>query len=205
MNFLIPQFLWALLLLIIPLIIHLFNFRRYKKVVFSNVSMLKEIETQSRKTKQLKKWLILLSRLMALSSLILAFALPYFPNQSSLFSRKLVSIYIDNSQSMLAEGENGQLFENGKNKARQIIRNLPKNSEIQIIKNSLSFSSNKTYAATNALRLIDEMDVDHRPNNLNGVVKKIESKYKSDSYGHNYSFLISDFQQQKGVFDFSFG
>ena len=121
MNFLIPQFLWALLLLIIPLIIHLFNFRRYKKVVFSNVSMLKEIETQSRKTKQLKKWLILLSRLMALSSLILAFALPYFPNQSGLFSRKLVSIYIDNSQSMLAEGENGQLFEDAKNKARQII------------------------------------------------------------------------------------
>ena len=203
MNFLIPQFLWALLLLIIPLIIHLFNFRRYKKVVFSNVSMLKEIETQSRKTKQLKKWLILLSRLMALSSLILAFALPYFPNQSGLFSRKLVSIYIDNSQSMLAEGENGQLFENGKNKARQIIRNLPKNFEIQIIENSLSFSSNKTYTATNALRLIDEMDVDNRPNNLNGVVKKIESKYKSDSYGHNYSFLISDFQQQKGVIDFS--
>ena len=172
MNFLIPQFLWALLLLIIPLIIHLFNFRRYKKVVFSNVSMLKEIETQSRKTKQLKKWLILLSRLMALSSLILAFALPYFPNQSGLFSRKLVSIYIDNSQSMLAEGENGQLFENAKNKARQIIRNLPKNSEIQIINNSLSFSSNKTYTATNALRLIDEMDVDHRPNDLNGVSKK---------------------------------
>ncbi|MBL6730661.1 MAG: BatA and WFA domain-containing protein [Bacteroidia bacterium] len=203
MKFLFPQFLWALLLLVIPLIIHLFNFRRYKKVVFSNVSMLKEIETQSRKTKQLKKWLILFSRLIALSSLILAFALPYFPSQSSVFSRKLVSIYIDNSQSMLAEGENGQLFENAKNKARQIIKNLPENAEIQIIDNSLNSSSNKIYSTANALRLIDELDIHQKPNDFFGAVKKIQSKYKSDSYGQNFSFLISDFQVQESIYDFT--
>ena len=199
MKFLFPQFLWALLLLIIPIIIHLFNFRRYKKVVFSNVSMLKEIETQSRKTKQLKKWLVLLTRVIALSSLILAFAIPYIPSQSGLFDRKLISIYIDNSQSMLAEGESGQLFEDAKNKAREIIRNLPENAEIQIINNGLSFSSNKTNSPSNALRLIDNLAIDHRPNDLSGVLKKIESKFKSDSYGHNYTFLISDFQSQDRI------
>ncbi|MDG1045167.1 MAG: BatA domain-containing protein [Bacteroidia bacterium] len=199
MKFLFPQFLWALLLLIIPIIIHLFNFRRYKKVVFSNVSMLKEIETQSRKTKQLKKWLVLLTRIIALSSLIVAFAIPYIPSQSGLFDHKLISIYIDNSQSMLAEGEIGQLFEYAKNKAREIIRNLPKNAEIQVIANDLSFSSNKTNSSSNALRLIDNMDIDHRPNDLSGVLKKIESKFKSDSYGHNYTFLISDFQSQDRI------
>ena len=197
MKFLFPQFMWALLLSIIPIIIHLFNFRRYKKVVFSNVTMLKEIETQSRKTKQLKKWLILLTRIIALSSLILAFAIPYIHSKDSLFGRKLISIYIDNSQSMLAEGENGQLFEVAKNKAREIIRTLPKNSEIQVIDNGLSFSSNKTNSSSNALRLIDNMDIDHRPNDLSGVLKKIESMFKSDSYGHNYTFLISDFQSQE--------
>ena len=199
MKFLFPQFLWALLLLIIPIIIHLFNFRRYKKVVFSNVSMLKEIETQSRKTKQLKKWLVLLTRVIALSSLILAFAIPYIPSQSGLFDRKLISIYIDNSQSMLAEGESGQLFEDAKNKAREIIRNLPENAEIQIINNGLSFSSNKTNSPSNALRLIDNLAIDHRPNDLSGVLKKIESKFKSDSYGHNHTFLISDFQSQDRI------
>jgi hypothetical protein len=201
MKFLFPQFLWALLLLAIPLIIHLFNLRRYKKVFFSNVSMLKEIETQSRKNKQLKKWLILFSRLIALSSLILAFTLPYFPIQSNVFSRKLVSIYIDNSQSMLAEGENGQLFENAKNKARQIIKNLPKNAEIQIIDNSLGSSSNKIYSTVNALRFIDELDIHQKPNDLFGSLKMIQSKYKSDSYGQNFSFLISDFQIQESTYD----
>lgn len=199
MKFLFPQFLWALLLLIIPIIIHLFNFRRYKKVVFSNVSMLKEIETQSRKTKQLKKWLVLLARVIALSSLILAFAIPYIPSQSGLFDRKLISIYIDNSQSMLAEGESGQLFEDAKNKAREIIRNLPENAEIQIINNGLSFLSNKTNSPSNALRLVDNLAIDHRPNDLSGVLKKIESKFKSDLYGHNYTFLISDFQSQDRI------
>jgi uncharacterized membrane protein len=79
MNFQNPTFLWALLLLAIPLIIHLYNFRQYKKVVFSNLAMLKEIQTQSSKTRQIKKWLILASRMLALAALILAFALPFIP------------------------------------------------------------------------------------------------------------------------------
>ena len=115
MNFQNPTFLWALLLLAIPLIIHLFNFRRYKKVLFSNVAMLKEIQTESRKTRQIRKWLILAARMLALAALVLAFARPYIPQGGLQNGRQLISLFLDNSQSMSAEGENGQLFENAKN------------------------------------------------------------------------------------------
>jgi hypothetical protein len=122
MNFQNPTFLWALLLLAIPLIIHLFNFRRYKKVLFSNVAMLKEIQTESRKTRQIRKWLILAARMLALAALVLAFARPYIQQGGLQNGRQLISLYLDNSQSMSAEGENGQLFENAKNTAREILQ-----------------------------------------------------------------------------------
>jgi len=47
MQFLYPSFLWALLALAIPIIIHLFYFRRFKKVFFTNVKFLKEVKEET--------------------------------------------------------------------------------------------------------------------------------------------------------------
>ena len=48
MQFLFPSFLWALGLLAIPIIIHLFYFRRYKEVYFTNVRLLKELVEETK-------------------------------------------------------------------------------------------------------------------------------------------------------------
>ena len=161
MNFQNPSFLWALLLLVIPLIIHLYNFRQYKKVIFSNLAMLKEIQTQSSKTRQIKKWLILITRMLALASLILAFALPFIPSEITQSGRQLVSIYIDNSESMRADGENGQLFENAKNTARELIQNLSPDAEIQILNNDLSPYTSQVHTPENAIKLLDDMVISY--------------------------------------------
>jgi len=59
MQFLYPAVLWGLLALVIPIIIHLFYFRRFKKVYFSNVKFLKEIkEETSSKAKQKAKEIV---------------------------------------------------------------------------------------------------------------------------------------------------
>ena len=197
MNFQNPTFLWALLLLAIPLIIHLYNFRQYKKVVFSNLAMLKEIQTQSSKTRQIKKWLILASRMLALAALILAFALPFIPSKITQSGRQLVSIYIDNSESMRAEGENGQLFENAKNTAREIIQNLSPDAEIQILNNDLSPYSSHVHTSENAIKLLDDMTISYYPNDFSKIVQKISAKYSSEGYASQHTFAISDFQQRK--------
>ena len=110
MIFLYPLFLFALLALAIPVIIHLFNFKRYKTVYFSNVPLLKRIKQESRKKTQLKQLLILIARLLAIASLVFAFSRPYIPlnKRTSNASRQVVAIYIDNTFSMKAEGENGR-------------------------------------------------------------------------------------------------
>ncbi len=204
MTFYEPSFLWALGLLLIPILIHLFNLRKYKRVTFSNVEMLKELHTQSRKTRQIKKWLVLLSRLLALAFLILAFARPFIPKTNIENGKSLVSIYLDNSQSMLAEGEDGQLFENGKNIARDILDMLPNDIDVQFLDNRLSPYINKVFAPEQAESLVDNLESDYFANDLKLVLERAKRVKQIEGYGAHHVFLISDFQKNKSelVVDF---
>ncbi|NNJ54645.1 MAG: hypothetical protein HKP14_00855 [Bacteroidia bacterium] len=194
MNFQNPNFLWALFLVAIPIVIHLFNFRKYKKVIFSNVQMLKHIQTESKKTRQIKKWLVLATRILAISALVFAFARPYIPLNGVSQGANLVSVYLDNSQSMNAEGEDGQLFENSKNLARELIGNLPPESKVQIIDNTLSPFSNKLQSTSNAIKIIDDMDITFHPNDLSKVLQRVNNVYVSNDFSSQQTIAISDFQ-----------
>ncbi|MBU3662941.1 MAG: hypothetical protein FGM41_07060, partial [Bacteroidetes bacterium] len=123
MQFLFPGFLFAFILLAIPILIHLFNFRRYKRIVFSDIRFLRALTQQNKKQQTIKHYLILAARILALSALILAFAQPFIPadtaNQSVL--NKRVNIYIDNSPSMEAKAGNGNLFNLAKENAIRLM------------------------------------------------------------------------------------
>src|SRR3954462_544708 len=111
MYFLYPAFLFALLSLAIPVVIHLFNFRKYKKVYFSNVQFLKELQEQQASRRNLKERLILAARLLAVLFLVLAFAKPFIPHNQAVTVAKqqVVSIFLDNSYSMQTLSKEGSL------------------------------------------------------------------------------------------------
>ena len=111
MQFKHPEILYALFLLLIPIFIHLFQLRRFQKVAFTNVAFLKKVTIQTRKSSQLKKWLVLLMRLLALASIIIAFAQPFTATKNALIDKKETVVYIDNSFSMQAKGAKGPLLE----------------------------------------------------------------------------------------------
>ena len=79
MKFLHPEILWGLSALSIPILVHLFNFRRFKKVQFSNVAFLKDIRQETQSKRILRHLLILAARMLAIACLVLAFAQPYIP------------------------------------------------------------------------------------------------------------------------------
>ena len=83
MQFKNPEILYALFLLLIPILIHLFQLRRFKKTPFTNVVFLQNVIQNTRKSSSIKKWLILAIRLIALACLVIAFAQPYLPASSS--------------------------------------------------------------------------------------------------------------------------
>src|ERR1700743_2415271 len=123
MQFIHPAFLFGLLTLAIPVIIHLFHFRRYQKVYFSNVQFLKNIQQKQSSRKNLKKRLILLTRLLALAFLVLAFSKPYIPTQhhtNTLNKQQVVSVFVDNSYSMQAINRDGSLLDEARMSAKAI-------------------------------------------------------------------------------------
>jgi hypothetical protein len=67
MQFVYPAFLFALLAVAIPVIIHLFHFRRFRKVYFSDVSFLRQLSDESKKQSRLKHWLVLAARMLAVA------------------------------------------------------------------------------------------------------------------------------------------
>lgn len=135
MSFLYPLFLIALIAVAIPVIIHLFNFKRYKTLYFSNVKLLKLIRQESRKKSILKQILILLARIMAIAALVFAFSQPYIPlsNRTSKAAKQIVAVYIDNTFSMKAEGEKGPLLEQSKLKAIEIANSYRAGTQFFII------------------------------------------------------------------------
>ena len=74
MTFLYPSFLFGLLAVAVPVAIHLFNFRRIKKVYFTNVEFLQSVKTATNSFRKLKQWLILAARCLFVIFLVLAFA-----------------------------------------------------------------------------------------------------------------------------------
>ncbi len=189
MHFKYPEILFFLFLLIIPILIHLFQLQRFKKEAFTNVKLLKEIELETRKSSKLKKLLILLSRLMLLSFLIIAFSQPYFSRNETEGKYRNV-IYLDNSMSMQARDKNGgDLLQVNKN---LLYEKFSENElEYTLITNDKTLENLDYNLFRKAL-----LDVDFYPvkKDINQVLLQIDKLKKNSSNALFNIILISDFQ-----------
>ncbi len=194
MQFKHPELLYALLLLSIPIIIHLFQLRRFQKVEFTNVQFLKKVVLQTRKSSQLKKWLILLTRLLMISALVLAFAQPYFSKSNTLNLESETVIYLDNSFSMQAKGEKGELL---KRSIQDIISAIDESFEVTIFTNNNLFKDITHKTAPNEL-----LNLEYSSNQLdyNAVILKGINLFNKNSANTKNLVLLSDFQQKNKPF-----
>jgi len=197
MYFIHPEILWALLAILIPLIIHLFNFRRYRKLPFSNIEFLKNITQQTRKQNKLKHLLVLLLRMAAIAFMVIAFAGPRFNKQDKTANSKINSIYIDNSFSMMAEGENGILFENARRLASGLIKSSGKDERYLLQTNDYN-SGKLLLNHDEALTEIDHLKVSPATRKLSSVALR-QQKMLKKVQGFE-SFWFSDFQQNSSDF-----
>ncbi|MGB1308824.1 MAG: BatA domain-containing protein, partial [Oceanihabitans sp.] len=159
MQFKNPEILFALFALLIPIIVHLFHLRKFQKENFTNVAFLKQVTLQTRKSSVIKKWLTLLARLLALAAIILAFAQPYTSVKNSLNSKTENVVYLDNSFSLQAKGNKGELL---KRAVQDLISAVPENQNISILTNSQTFKNTSIKAIKNEL-----LQLDYAANQLN--------------------------------------
>lgn len=203
MRFAYPEFLYAFLVLLIPIIIHLFNFRRYKTIYFSSILFLKKLDENTKSVKQIKHWIILFLRLLAFSALVLAFAQPYIPGKSSAKSGQntVMSIYLDNSFSMSAMGVNGSLLNQGKETVRKIIEKSPAGTNFQFITNALSGKESRMIRKSEILDRIDKIDFSPQSRTIRNVLNFAKTSLDDQNHEGNRQYLmISDFQNQEDNF-----
>jgi hypothetical protein len=196
-NFLYPLFTLAGLAVLIPILIHLFNFRRYKKVFFPDIRFLKELQEQTRKHSQLKHLLILASRILAVLSLVFAFAQPFLTKDRDQVTQgpKAVSIYLDNSFSMGIEQNSLSLLDLAKGKAKDIIQGLGSNDRIQLLSNDFAYNENRFLSKDEALRQLSTIQVSPRNRSAQTILEKQKQLLQTEPGLKKQQVYISDFQK----------
>jgi len=196
MHFLYPAFLFALTALAIPILIHLFNFRRYQKVYFSNVQFLKEIQEQQSSRRNLKERLILAARLLALTFLVLAFAKPYIPGQNAATAGKqqAVSIFVDNSYSMSTLNREGSLLDEAKRRAREIASAYSINDRFQLLTQDFEGRHQRLLSRDEFNDAVDTIKISPESRSLQQVINRQESLLNMHREQAGSIYVISDFQ-----------
>jgi hypothetical protein len=195
-HFLYPAFLFALLALAIPVLIHLFNFRRYHKVYFSNVQFLKEVQERQSHRKNLKERLILASRLLALFFLVLAFAKPYLPGENSANAGKqqAVSIFVDNSYSMETINSEGSLLDEAKRRAKEIASAYSVNDRFQLLTQDFEGRHQRLLSRDEFDDAVDTVKISSATRSLQQIIDRQQSLLAMHKEQPASLFILSDFQ-----------
>ena len=186
-----PELLWGLLLLVLPILVHLLKLRRFRKTPFTNVSILRRILAESNKSSQLKKWLLLLSRLGLIAALVLAFSQPYKPSQAT-DKKKDIVIYLDNSLSMQARGKTTTLLQHA---VQDLLQSIPSDLRFTLMTQSEIFPD--VLVADLQERLLD---LDFSPQTLGGeeIRLRAESRFSDADSTDRQLWVFSDFQGWDG-------
>jgi len=198
MEFLHPYFLFALSALTVPILIHLFNFRRYKKVYFTNVRFLSDIQQETKRQSQLKQLLVLLFRLLAVAALVLAFAQPFIPSpvqKKKVTGQHAVSIYIDNSWSMEALTTDGRLIDIAKSKANEIAASFQPSDLFQLVTNDFEGRHQRFVTREEFGKLVEEVQFSPVSRSISSVIRRQNDILSGNRSRVKEAFLLSDFQK----------
>lgn len=193
MHFQQPDFLWGLLLLTLPIVIHLFQFRKFRVLQFPGIHRLKEQLSVAKQTKKIKHWYLLLTRLLAFFFLILAFAMPTCQRSTTFEENKhKIVLIIDCSPSMLLKNDDKVLIEEARNAARKIVNLANANSQFAIIANH-NQSKQQWVDSRKALDLISDAQISEFPENFQTWFSDLDALNISQSNQDVY--LITDNMQ----------
>ncbi|MRX67222.1 N-terminal double-transmembrane domain-containing protein [Flavobacterium resistens] len=177
MHFKHPEILYFLFLLIVPILVHLFQLRRFKTSYFTNVRFLKELAIQTRKSSKIKKRLLLATRLLLLTCVIIAFAQPFFEAKDSKNATNEMYIVLDNSFSMQAKGKKGELL---KRAVQELLENTPENTQFSLLTNTENYWNTDIKASKSGLQNLNYSATPFELSSILAKIKAHKSAYKKD-------------------------
>ena len=198
MSFLFPSFLWGLLAISVPIAIHIFNFRRTKRIFFTNVSFLKAVETQTRSVRKIKHWLILAARILAIACLAMAFAQPFLPGKNNATSERkgITALYLDNSFSMQNELNSKRYIDLATNRLGELLSIFRNATSLQLVTNDFSAQEQGLSNADKIRDRLTTIELSNTPRTLDAVYRRQQNLIsKHQNTGKNQLFWFSDFQK----------
>ncbi len=200
MSFLYPSFLFGLAAIAIPVAIHLFNFRRTRKVYFTNVAFLKEVKTTTNSFRRLKHLLILAARVLFITFLVLAFAQPFLAgrntNAPNTTGQGITSLYIDNSLSMQNESGKRRYLDIATSQADELLGSLPNAPTYHLLTNDFESRDQQLVSRDKLKDRLTEIDFSDTYRPLGAVYRRQQSLLERLSRANgNQLFWISDFQR----------
>jgi hypothetical protein len=197
MQFVYPVFLFALIAIAIPIIIHLFHFRKFRQVYFTNVKFLKEVKDETNQRSKLKHLLVLIARCLAVFFLVMAFAQPFIPQKGGAFraGQKAISLFIDNSFSMSSLSQDVPLMEKAKQRAIEIVSAYDVEDEFQILTNDFEGRHQRLVSQEDALALIEEIEITPAVKEMSKVISRQKQVLSTAKADNKEAYIISDFQK----------
>lgn len=194
MSFIYPLFLWAGAALAIPIIIHLFNLRRYKTVYFPHTRFLKDLKLHSQKQSKVQYKLLLTARLLFLAALILAFAQPFLNNNQTSNANALQIIYVDNSFSMSAPQGARSLLEMAKEAAIKQVQAAPPGSRFLLLTNDRP-TSIRPEPADKVYNDLQHINLSTNHKTVQHIIGVAQSLLQNNDLPSADLYYYSDFQQ----------
>lgn len=201
MAFVHPEFLWALTALAIPVLLHLFQLRRFKRIDFPNVRLLAEVTRQTRARRKVQHWLVLLARCLALAALVLAFAQPYRPGTGAdaTAGARAVSIYIDDSFSMDGQNAQGRLLDQARKGAQDLVMAYGPTDRFQVLTGRFLARQQLLLNRDEALVAAAEADAGPWTRKLSMVMARQREALAASEAPTKRAYLLTDLQ--RGITD----
>ena len=197
MSFLHPAFLWALTALAIPVLIHLFQLRRFKRIDFPNVRFLAEVTQQTRARKKVQHWLVLLARCLALAALVLAFAQPYWKGNNGAVAagERAVSLYIDDSYSMDGQNGQGRLLDQARKGAQDAVMAYGATDRFQVVTGRFEGRQQVLLSRDEAVEAAAQVDVSGYSRPISKVLARQREAMATSDARTKRALLFTDLQR----------
>ena len=202
MSFANPLMLFGLAAILVPIIIHLFNFRRYKTIYFSNVQMLEDIQKKTKRASQIQQLIVLALRVLGIAALALACAQPFLRGgNKTARNGNVVALFVDNSYSMETESKNGSRLYDAVDAAKNIVQSFDFSDDFVLTTQDFSGEESHLLNKDQVLEMLDRIAVSPNSHSFKEIHTFENHTLQNSGKANVIHYYISDFQ--KNNFDMS--
>jgi len=201
LGFLNSVFLLALGAVLLPLVIHLLNRRRARRIDFSSLKFIEEVQRRKMRKLNLRRLIVLLLRMLAVFFIVLAFARPTVKSFAGFLlptgAPSSVVICIDASYSMGVEREKGSAFTKAKELAARVVDESGRKDRINVV-----VFSNRSEALFRAgsrnkeavKKAIERLEVSEGTTNTASALREAMRLVRESGLQRGEIYLVSDFR-----------